>query len=67
MHRVTLNANDFESFRIARAIRRLYCSTALGPKDDVHLTQQLVHLVEGKLTTKETESVYVRLRIDIMS
>ncbi|CAK4732356.1 hypothetical protein LEN26_018796 [Aphanomyces euteiches] len=66
MHRVTLNANDFESFRIARAIRRLYCTAALSPKDDVHLTQQLVHLVEGKLTTKETESVVLtQLKADV--
>ena len=58
MYRVTLNADDFASFRIARTIRRLYLDDRpLTPTQDVHFTQQLVHLVEGKLTTKETEQV----------
>ncbi|KAF0692900.1 Aste57867_16073 [Aphanomyces stellatus] len=66
MHRVTLNANDFDSFRIARTIRRLYCAEPLNPKDDVNFTQQLVHLVEGKLTTKETETVVLtQLKADV--
>ncbi|ETV98607.1 hypothetical protein H310_08725 [Aphanomyces invadans] len=66
MHRVTLNAHDFESFRVARTIRRLYCAEPLHPKDDVHFTQQLVDLVEGKLTAKETETVVLtQLKADV--
>ncbi|KAF0716602.1 hypothetical protein AaE_011054, partial [Aphanomyces astaci] len=66
MHRVTLNAHNFESFRVARTIRRLYCAKPLHPKDDVHFTQQLVDLVEGKLTTKETETVVLtQLKADV--
>ncbi|OQS03115.1 acyltransferase, partial [Thraustotheca clavata] len=68
MHRVTLNGNDFASFRIARMIRRLYVGGPLNPKDDVHFTQQLIDLVEGKLTTKETEQVVLnQLKADIVA
>ncbi|RHX97757.1 hypothetical protein DYB36_005331 [Aphanomyces astaci] len=63
---LTLNAHNFESFRVARTIRRLYCAKPLHPKDDVHFTQQLVDLVEGKLTTKETETVVLtQLKADV--
>ncbi|OQR95770.1 acyltransferase [Achlya hypogyna] len=68
MHGVTLNGNDFSSFRIARMIRRLYVGGALSPKDDVHFTQQLIDLVDGKLTTKETEQVVLdQLKADVVA
>ncbi|EQC36079.1 hypothetical protein SDRG_06198 [Saprolegnia diclina VS20] len=68
MHSVTLNGNDFSSLRIARMIKRLYVGGPLSPKDDVHFTQQLIDLVEGKLTTKETEQVVLdQLKTDVVT
>lgn len=57
MHELTLNAAEFKTIHIARAMRRLFLNTqaAVDPSQEVRLTRQIIKVLESE-PQNETQS-----------